>query len=132
MPSLFPELFAYQFFAPTVLRIVLGVILITYGARKCKKSPGLTEDTSLETKQAKLLVKATAVIEVIVGALLIIGFLTQLAVVVASLVFVINIIIKSRERTGFIRGYDFEIILLAVSLSLFLLGPGAFSIDLPL
>lgn len=132
MTSLFPELFAYQFFAPTILRIVLGIILVTYGVNKFK-NPNMAEEifSSAGIRPAKLWVKAVATLELISGLLLLIGFLTQLAVILASLILIVTVI-KMKIKNGFIRGYDFEILLLAIALSLLFLGPGAFSIDLPL
>jgi len=132
MTSIFPQLLTYEFFAPTILRIVLAIILISYGFNKLKESGAIADVTSsLGAGSRNLWFKAIATLEIISGLLLLIGFLTQIAVIITSLIFIVTII-KTKIRKGFIEGYDFEIILLAVSLSLLLLGPGAFSIDLPL
>jgi len=132
MTSLFPQFFAYEFFTPTILRIVLGVILIAYGFDKFKNRIGSEGATSpLGVSPVSLWAKVIAIIEIVSGLFLLIGFLTQLIAIIASLIFIVNLL-KVKIKDGFIRGYDFEILLLAVALSLLFLGPGAFSIDLPL
>ncbi len=132
MISLFPQLFSYDFFAPTILRIMLGIIFIIYGFGKFMK-PGMAEKIFFTAgiRPVKLWVKVIATLELISGLLLIIGFLTQLAAILTSLI-LIGAILKVRIKMGFMRGYDFELLLLVVSLSLLLLGPGAFAIDFPL
>lgn len=129
MTSLFPQLFAYQFFAPTILRIVLGIFLILFGYLKFKDMNGKIElFFSLGIKPARFWVLFIAILEFVAGIFLLFGFLTQVAVVISALVMIAAIFTVGKVT----KRYDFYIILLAVSLSLLLSGPGAFSIDLPL
>lgn len=129
MPSLFPQLFTYEFFAPTILRIFLGGFFILFCYLKFKDIPGKTElFFSLGIKPARFWVLFIAILEFISGIFLLFGFLTQLVVIISALLMLIAIFTVGKIT----KRYDFYIILLIISISLLLSGPGAFSIDLPL
>jgi len=92
----------------------------------------MVEAISPDTTQARFCIKAMSIIGIMSGILLIIGLWVQLAAIVASLTLIINVFLKIKNKKEFTGGYDLEIVLIVISLSLLLLGPGAFSIDLPL
>ncbi|MFC1625258.1 DoxX family membrane protein [Patescibacteria group bacterium] len=108
MLSLFPELFTYQQIAPLLLRLALAVIFLSSGYHKVKAQ--------------KLKIKSIGTIEFSCGAMLVLGFLTQISAILAILI-TTTTILKVNKRIGFL--------ILACALSLLLLGPGIFSIDLP-
>ena len=118
MLSLFPSLLTYEQLAPFLLRLTLGVVLIhwSYGRLKNKNTA----------------VRSFAVLEGIVGILLVLGLYTQLAALIAALVFFVQLIKKAKTKSLFTDGVNYYFILLMISLSLLLLGAGAFSFDLPL
>ena len=129
MPSLFPQLFTYQFFAPTILRIALGVFFILFSYLKFRDISGKTElFFSLGIKPAKFWVMFMAILEVIIGVLLVFGFLVQSAAGISALVMIAAIFTVGRVTKG--RGL--HVALLIISLSLLISGPGALAIDLPL
>jgi len=105
MISLFPTLFVFEFFAPTVLRLALGVVLIPLGYKKMKTVSGF--------------------IELAGGILLVLGFLTQAA---ALAIFVLKLL--AILRVGRI-GHQVDLLVAAIALSVAILGPGAYSIDYP-
>ena len=65
------------------------------------------------------------------GILLVAGFLTQ----PAAFLLAVNMLVaiwKLKFKQGLVGGYEFDLALLAMALALLVLGPGAFSLDLPL
>ncbi len=115
MLSLFPQLFTFELAAPFILRVVLGIILLAHAFRKSK-----------EKKEIKILISIGAVS----GLLLIAGFLTQAAAIVIAVLTILSFT-KIAENFWF-DGLSLKIIVLTVSLSLLVLGPGILAFDLPL
>ncbi len=133
MPSLFPQLFAFEQLAPLVLRLALGAVFITRGWPKLfRHFQGTAEFfETMDIRPARTWVLVLGVAELFGGILLVFGFLTQLAALILS-VDILGRLWKVSLWRGFIDGYEFELSLLAISLSLLVFGPGAFSLDLPL
>ncbi len=115
MLRLFPQLFAFELTAPFVLRVILGIILLAHIYSKNK-----------ERKEAKIMM----LIGIASGVLLIAGFLTQAAAIIVAVLTILSFT-KIAEDFWF-DGLNLKIIILAVSLSLLVLGPGILAIDLPL
>ena len=136
MPSVFPQLFAFDQLAPFILRLVLGIIFIVHGYPKLFKSFGQTVGffESIGIKPAKFWVLIVGVAEFFGGIALLAGFLTQIAAALIAInMLVATIYVKKiKFKKGLVDGYEFDLILLAAALALLFLGPGAFSIDLPL
>lgn len=109
MLSLFPQLLDYQFYGPLLLRIALGVIFLIHGYPKIF--------------EARL--RLAGLLEFIAGVLLIIGLFTQAAALVLAVELFIIIV-------WFRRGQELDFVLLIMALTLLVLGPGAWAIDLPL
>ncbi len=114
MLSLFPQLFAYQELAPLILRIVTGFIVISFAYPKLKK-PG---------EFGNFLI---GLVEFFTGALLVAGFLMQLAAALIILAMIFEIFRPSPDKD-----YKFMVLLIVVLVALMFLGPGFFAIDLPL
>lgn len=119
MLSLFPWLLTYEQFAPLLLRLTLGVVFLFWAYRRF-----------LQKKSTKDIVYL--VIDALVGILLVIGLLTQLAALAASLLFLIHLINKIRDRAFLTNGINYYFILLIISLCILLTGPGRLAIDMPL
>ncbi|MFC1756851.1 DoxX family protein [Patescibacteria group bacterium] len=133
MLALFPNLFALEQLAPLIIRVVLALIFLTSGYSKVFKTLTKTSKIfeSMKMRPGKLWVVVIGVMELVSGILLTIGFLTQLVAIVIALIMV-GAIVMVKLRQGFISGYAFELLILACALALLLMGPGIFSIDLPL
>jgi|SRR3989344_6941910 len=135
MLSVFPQLFAYEQLAPLILRLVLGIIFIAHGYPKLFKNFGATVDFfgSVGLKPAKFLVIIVAVSEFFGGIALVLGFLTQIAALLITMVMLVAMVYvkKIKFKKGLVDGYEFDLILFAAALALLFLGPGAFAIDLP-
>jgi putative oxidoreductase len=115
MLSLFPQLFAYRELAPFILRLVLGLIFISFGYPKTFKR--------LEQNHFQ---RALGILELGGGILLIAGLFIQIAAILL-IIARIAAISKSSEKN-----YRLNILIIASLVSLLLLGPGLFSFDLPL
>lgn len=114
METLLPQVFTYAFFAPTILRIVVAIVLIG-AARKSFK----------ERRRGKMI----GVVLGILSGLLFLGLLTQLATVFA----ILNIVwLNFQKKTpSLFHNRTIMVLTFAILLSLFVTGPGAMAIDLP-
>jgi putative oxidoreductase len=130
MPSLFPEIFTYAIFAPTVLRLALAFIFVPAGWQKLKNFNQTRETFALwGFKPAGFWAGVTGLFEFIGGILLFLGLFTQAAaffIVIIKIVAILKVKLKSSLN------YAFDLLIIASGIALILLGPGAFSIDLPL
>jgi len=132
MLSLFPDLFTYHEIAPFILRLVLAFIFLGHGYSKLKTKEGTVKFfDSIKIKPAKFWVALLALAELTSGAMFLIGFLTQAAAILVSVIMILAIV-KIKIKQKFLGGYEFELLILACALSLLLLGPGIFALDLPL
>ena len=122
MLSLFPSLFTYGLVAPLIIRIVLGATLIDFGYRKIIKK-GDSSGSNTPTY---------GVMEIVLGAFLIVGFFTQLAALLNAIILVIKLGFKLKQGKLLNDGVNYYIILLAMAISLLFSGPGYFAFDLPL
>lgn len=133
MPNLFPTLLDYGFFAPLIIRVVLGLVFVVHGYPKLfggfSQTAGFFE--SIGIKPAKFWVFVVGVVEFFGGIALILGFAVQLAAFLIAVDMLVAIW-KVKFRQGFAGGYEFDLVLLAMAVSLLLTGAGAYAFDLPL
>ena len=131
MLSVFPQLFFLEQIAPTLLRLILGVIFIIHGYSKLYGNfdGSVRYFESEGVKNAKTWVWVSGIFELIGGLLVFAGFLTQVAVLFL-IVDRLASMIRIKLRKGFFS-YEFDLVLIAIALALLFLGPGFFSIDLP-
>ncbi len=115
------------------LRFALGVIFIVHGYPKLFKdfSGAVQFFGAVGITSSKFLVFIVGAVEFFGGILLLAGAFVQLASVLLALD-VLSAIWKAGFKKGFTGGYEFELALFAMLVSLLVLGPGAFSLDLPL
>jgi uncharacterized membrane protein YphA (DoxX/SURF4 family) len=134
MLTIFPELLNYQLMAPFILRIVLGFILFNLGYMKFKSERSRWEIAfeALHLKPKKEFVKGFALLEMIGGIALIVGFWTQIAALVFVIVTFIEMYIEQKEEVLLKRDLAFYLLLFAIALSLLFTGAGFFAFDLPL
>lgn len=116
------NIFPIQFLAPLayfILRIALGAFFIKKSARMWNMP-----QTSASTR-------FIAGIQAIVGVMMMLGFLTQVAAMLGMLIAVLAVLFK---KSAFFPPYDkaTALFIFAISLSLFITGAGPFGFDLPI
>lgn len=133
MLNIFPGLLDFSNFAPLILRLVFGLVFVAHGYPKLftgfSQTVGFFD--SIGIKPAKFWVFVVGFVEFFGGIALILGFATQ----IAALLIAINMLVaiwKVKAKQGFVNGYEFDLTLLAIALSLVLTGAGAYALDLPL
>jgi len=117
MFSFFPPLLAFSGFAALLLRITLGVIFFLWGRDKYKSTDGN---------------KSYAILEMLVGILLVIGYMTQFAAFISFLILGKRLIGKIRHKALFTNGVNYYFILFIISIALLFTGAGYIAFDLPL
>ena len=133
MLNIFPDLLSYSFFAPFILRVVLGLVFVVHGYPKLFGGVSQTAGwlDSIGIKPGKFWAFVIGAVEFFGGIALILGFATQIAAALIAINMLVAIW-KVKFKMGFVNGYEFDLVLLIVALSLVLTGAGAFAIDLPL
>lgn len=131
MPNIFPQALAFGEFAPFVLRVILGVVFIAHGYPKLFKNFSETAGffESIGIRPGKFWVFVVGSVEFFGGIALILGFATQLAALLIAINMLVAII-TVKGKQGFVNGYEFDLTLLVIALSLIVTGPGAYAIDL--
>ena len=115
-------------YGPLPIRVLAGIIFIVHGIPKLVNIPGtqhfFLHAMGFPPEMAVLI----ALLEVIGGFALLFGILTR----VSAILFIIEMIgatLTAKLQKGFISGYEFDLLLVAVSISLLLTGPGQPSIE---
>ena len=112
--------------APFVLRLALGLIFLVHGLLKFLHMAGAVATfTKIGVPLPAVAVPAIAVLEILGGIVLILG--PDLAMRVLALLLAIEMLVAillAKRSSGFVGGYEFEVILLAALLALVLSGPG--------
>ncbi len=121
-----------------VLRLVLGVIFIGHGAQKLFGSFGGPRISGfakmleqLGVKLAKPMAILAGLAEFVGGILVILGFLTPLAALALIGVMIVAVL-TVHLKNGFFNtngGYEFNLALAGMALTLLIIGPGAYSLD---
>ena len=118
--SLFPSLLSFGLFGPILLRLTLGVVIFFWGYKGVK---------SAATNPQKI---AFAVLDIVVGALLVVGLFTQLGALIAAVILAVKLVNKARAKALFTDGVNYYFILFIIAVSLVFTGAGFFAFDLPL
>ena len=121
-----------------VLRLVLGVIFIGHGAQKLFGSFGGPElkgtaqgFEQIGLRPGRLMALMAGLAELVGGILVAVGFLTPLAALALIAVMVVAVL-TVHLRNGFFAqngGYEFNLALAGMALTLLLAGAGALSLD---
>jgi putative oxidoreductase len=116
-------------FAPLPIRIMAGIALIVHGLHKFENLQGVQGFFTSVGIPAELALPI-ALLEVIGGILLIIGLLTR----ITSILFIIQMIgfilvVKAEGGITGEGGLEVELLLMTISISLLLSGPGRISIE---
>ena len=124
--------------ALVVLRLVLGIIFVAHGAQKLFGSfggPGISGFAGgleqMGVKPARPMAILAGLGEFVGGILMVLGFLTPLAALALIAVMIVAIV-TVHLKNGFFAtngGYEFNLALAGMALSLLIVGGGAYSID---
>ena len=134
MLSVFPSLLILGIFAPFILRVTVGAYFLYTGAKHLKgeQENSVKEFTKKCGSFAKPFVIVTALVEIVIGFSLIVGFLTQVMALLGMIYMLKLLWFKNEYPLSIRRERIFYIVMFAVLVSLLLTGPGVFAIDLPL
>jgi putative oxidoreductase len=114
-------------YGPLPIRILAGITFIVHGLPKFEDVAG-TQGFFGSVGIPPELAIPIGLLEVIGGVFLLVGVLTRLT----AALFVIEMISATvivKLTKGFVGGYELELLLVAISLSLILTGPGRISIE---
>ena len=112
-------------FGPLPIRILAGVTFIAHGIPKFEDlagTQGFFGSIGLPPEFALLI----GLLEVIGGIFLLVGVMTRIAAALL-IINMIGAIMLVKLPDGFVGGYEFESLLIAISISLLLTGPGRVS-----
>jgi len=130
MHSLNTNLGRLASFAPTILRVVLGVLFVYHGIDKF--DTGMSNVEGFFDSQGVPLpgftAPLTAVLEIVAGIALIVGAYTRVAATVLAAV-IVGALIFVKLDGDFLGGSELDFTYLAGLVALMLLGPGRLSVD---
>ena len=136
MMNIFPTVFL-SMLAYFILRGFAGVLLLSLGMRHIKKDREMLR-ASIAThwpyfaRISGFLVLKLAVIEILIGAMFIVGAYTQIAALI-GFVFSFKMLLSHKCLPyPLMPPPFFWVLMLAVCASLFITGAGAFALDLPI
>ena len=115
-------------YGPFPIRIIAGIAFILHGLPKLSNLPGTEDFFANMVGLPATLALPVGLLEVIGGIALLVGFLTR----IVSILFIIEMIgstIVAKLPKGFVGGYELDLLLMAISISLILTGPGRLSIE---
>ena len=126
MLNTFPQLLTYGFFAPTILRLTVAIVLFYLAYQQWRRR--------VEIAHVRAFVFPTLSIafNLLIGIGLFLGYHTQIASLLAIAGFVIGLWLNRRHPHIVILPNSTVIILMVVSISLLLTGAGALAMDVPL
>ena len=129
MLSIFPELYNYSHIAPFLLRLAVGVFFLIFGFKDVFAAT--VNETQPETKLTAS--RIIGILELLASVFLLIGLFVQPTAMAMSIILIAEVIFGFKAGFGGVYGQGgLRFFLLAVLLSLIVLGPGIFSLDLPL
>jgi len=130
----FPTLLTFGIFAPLILRVILGFIVINLGYLKLTSEKNAWQQLfeTINIHPSRIFVKVLSYIEIIGGLMLIAGAYTQLTAMVFAVLFFCEAVLEYRDPVLEKRNLTFYILIFGIALSLIFLGAGALAIDLPL
>lgn len=122
--------------AALVLRVVVGTIFVAEAQRKLFGAPDARHGRAdLRRLVARAGAPAPALVaslvswlELVCGALVLVGLFTRLATVPLAAILLVAIV-RIKWSDGFIGGWDWPLSVLAATVGIALLGPGAVSLD---
>src|SRR5918992_3884113 len=114
-------------FGPLPIRILAGITFVAHGLPKFEDIAG-TQGFFGNIGLPPELALPIGLLEVIGGIFLIVGILTRISAALL-IIDMIGAIVLVKLPDGFVGGYELESLLIAISVSLLLTGPGRLSIE---
>ena len=115
-------------YGPLPIRIIAGIAFIIHGLPKLSNIAGIEDFFANMIGLPAAMALPIGLLEVIGGIALLVGALTR----VASILLIIEMIgstIVAKLSRGFVGGYELDLLLMAISISLLLTGPGRISVE---
>src|ERR671937_1906948 len=115
-------------YGPLPLRILAGIAFIIHGLPKLSNVAGTEHFFANMIGLPAAMALPVGLLEVVGGIALFVGVLTR----IASILFIIEMIgstITAKLSRGFVGGYELDMLLMAIAISLLLTGPGRISIE---
>jgi len=115
-------------YGPLPIRILAGIAFIIHGLPKLSDITGTEDFFANMIGLPAAMALPIGLLEVIGGIALLVGALTR----IASILFIIEMIgstIVAKLSRGFVGGYELDLLLMAMSISLLLTGPGRISVE---
>lgn len=112
---------------PLPIRILAGLTLLLHGLPKIIDISGVQSFFPNLGLPPELAIPVT-LLEVIGGLVLLLGILTRIA---SGLIIIemIGAVVVAKLSKGFVGGYELELLVVAICISLFISGPGRISIE---
>jgi uncharacterized membrane protein YphA (DoxX/SURF4 family) len=133
MLSVFPSLFNYMLVGPLILRLALGGAFLYAGLklfRNKERSAFVFE--SLGMRPGIRYAFFLGLLESVAGVLVVIGLFLQPVVIVLALISLVILFARINRPDLIHSPASYYFMLLAIALSLLVLGPGFYAFDLPL
>lgn len=128
----FPTLLDYYLYAPLILRIALGTIFLGWGIVKISPRVSFSLAALPVISENAFLLRLIGAVEVIGALSLIVGFQVQTFAIIFALALLSYIVVKKIKPDSLRHSPTFYWVLLAISLSLTISGPGPYALGLPL
>ena len=114
-------------YGPLPIRILAGIAFIAHGIPKLA-DPAMTQGFFGNIGLPPELAIPIGLLEVVGGFALLVGVVTR----IASILFIIEMIgapIVAKLSEGFVGGFELDLLLMSVAISLLLTGPGKISVE---
>lgn len=128
----FPELLVFGFFAPTLIRIFVALVFFASAYVLYTRRDELSRMPFIIIGQGAWIVWVALLINVAIGAMLFVGYYTQLAALAGALLALKGLVWGKRYGRFFVLCRVDYLFVLVMCLSLLLTGAGALAFDLPL
>ena len=136
MVNLFPVLYL-AILGNAILRIFLGLIFVYLGFSHLGKNRATLTDTlttqfPLFGRYARFMAMKLALVELIIGGMIVVGAYTQIAVLAGMVISLKMLIFRKKLAYPLVPPPTFWILVFAACASLFFTGAGAFAFDFPI
>ena len=114
-------------FGPLPIRILAGIAFVAHGIPKLL-DPSMTQGFFPNIGLPPELAIPIGILEVVGGFAILVGVLTR----IVSILFIIEMVgatLLAKIYEGFVSGFELELLLMSISISLLLTGPGRISIE---
>lgn len=134
MLSVFPELLNYSLVGITLIRVLVGIVILYIGliTVSTKRALYASEMHLKNHPFAESWPWVFGVVEILTGVFLLLGFLTQIMAIIAAYLFINLGFVEKHIGKVLNQSTLFFFVMTTISVSILFIGPGLFSIDLPL